>query len=469
MNNIDYFFNPRSVAVIGASREPRKFGRIIMENFVKRFKGEVFPVNPGTGKVMNRTCYDSVKDIPHEVDLAVIVIPAKYVEGVLEECSVKGVKAVVVISGGFSEIGEKKREDRLLKTAKKYGMRLMGPNCIGVFDAYSHVDTLFSPMYRQDRPFKGDISFISQSGAYGTAIMDLGAAENMGISKFISIGNRADVNEIDVLRYLKDDENTKVIVMYLEGTEDGREFYNVLKEVTKVKPVIAMKAGTTDEGGKATLSHTGSLAGSSEIFSGMLKQAGGIEADSSEELFDFARAFSYAPLPKGDRIQIVTNAGGFGVIATDSVIKNRLRLAEMSQKTREEIKGYVPSYATVKNPIDLVGDADSRRYEKVLEAVMGDDAVDAVFVIMLLQLSSLESDIVDVLISIGSEFPDKPLLVCTTGGEFTHVHTKMMEKIYIPTYPTPERGIEALRRLTEYAGYRRDHQIRPLTSTRISR
>lgn len=459
MNNIDYFFNPRSVAIIGASREPRKFGHIILENFIKRFKGEVFPVNPSTEKMVNLRCYKSVRDISEEVDLAVIVIPAKYTEGVLEECGEKGVKAVVIISGGFSEIGEEERENRLLEIAKKYNMRLMGPNCIGVFDAYSHVDTMFSPMYRQDRPFKGNISFISQSGAYGTAIMDLAAAENMGIAKFISIGNRADVNEIDILRYLKDDENTRVIVMYLEGTENGREFYNVLKEVTKVKPVIAMKAGATDEGGKATLSHTGSLAGSAEIFSGMLKQAGGIEADSSEELFDFARAFAYVPLPKGDSVQIVTNAGGFGVIATDSVIKNRLRLAEISQKTREEIREYVPSYAIVKNPIDLVGDADSRRYEKVLGAVMRDEKVDAVFVIMLLQLSSLESDIVDVLISIGSEFPDKPLLACTTGGEFTHVHTKMMEKIYIPTYPTPERGIKSLKKLVEYAKYRENHRV----------
>lgn len=448
-------FNPGSVAVIGASREPRKFGHVILGNFVKRFKGKIYPINPGIDKLMNLPCYKSVLDVPDKIDFAVIVIPAKYVGKALLECGKKGVKAVVVISGGFSEVGEEKREEKLKGIARKYGIRLIGPNCIGVFDTYSHVDTMFSPMYKQDRPYKGNISFISQSGAYGTAIMDKAASENMGISKFISIGNRADVDEIDVIRYLGDDVNTNVIVLYLEGTKDGRGLFNILREVTAKKPVVAMKGGRTPAGSVATLSHTASLAGSTEIFKGMFKQAGVLLAENSEELFDYARALSYLNLPKGDRIQIVTNAGGFGVISTDEVIENGLNMAKLSRNTINKIKRILPPYAIAGNPIDLVGDADSQRYEKVLRYVMRDKGVDAVFVVMLLQLSALESDVVDVLISLNSEFRDKPLIICTMGGEFTRVHTRMMEKVDIPTYPTPERGIRAMKALTEYSGYRR--------------
>jgi len=454
MGSLDCIFKPESVAVIGASREPRKFGHIILENFVRGFAGRIYPVNPGVDELMGLRCYKSILDVPDTVDLAVIIIPAKYVRKAVSECGQKGVKAAVIISGGFSEIGEDDREAGILEAAKKYGMRLVGPNCIGVFDAYSRVDTMFSPVYRQDRPFRGNISFISQSGAYGTAIMDKAAADNMGISKFVSIGNRVDVDEIELIRYLGEDPNTDVVVLYLEGTKNGRGLFRALREVTRKKPVVAMKGGRTGEGSDATLSHTASLAGSFEVFKGMFRQAGVIVAENSEELFDLARAFSYVSLPRGRRIQVVTNAGGFGVMSTDEIIENKLEMAELSKKTLKKVKGVIPPYAVAKNPIDLVGDADSSRYERVLRSVMADDNVDAVFVVMLLQLSSLESDIVDVLISVGTEFPDTPLLVCTTGGEFTRVHTWMMEKISIPTYPTPSRGIKAMKALIEYAGYR---------------
>ena len=454
MDGLDYLFNPRSVAIIGASREPRKFGHVILSNFVKRFRGKVYPINPNAEELMNLKCYPSVLDVPDEIDLTVIVIPAEYVESALLECGKKGIKAVVIIPGGFSEVGEKEREKRLTEIARKYGMRLVGPNCIGIFDTYSHVDTMFSPMYKQDRPFKGRISFISQSGAYGTAIMDKAAMENMGISKFVSIGNRADVDEIEMIKYLGNDKNTGVIVLYLEGTKNGRGLFNALREVGVKKPIVAMKGGKTSEGSRATLSHTASLAGSSEIFKGMFRQSGVLLAENSEELFDFARALAYLNLPKGDRIQIVTNAGGFGVISADEIIENKLSMAKLSEGTIDRIKKILPSYAIVGNPIDLVGDADSRRYERVLKYVMKDKGVDAVFVVMLLQLSALESDVVDVLISVSSEFEDKPLMVCTTGGEFTQVHTRMMEKVNIPTYPTPERGIRAMKALVDYSRYR---------------
>ncbi len=444
---LDCFFKPKSVAVVGVSRSPGKFGHIIFENFLKsEYKGGVYPVNPKSEEILGKKCYPSVKKIPGKVDLAVIAVPAAEVGDVVSECAAKKVGAAVIISAGFSEIGKPGLEKKIAESAK--GMRIIGPNVIGIFDSHSHVDTIFNPMHRQERPPEGSISFISQSGAFGAAIMDWSASEGIGLSKFISIGNRLDVDEVDMLEYLAEDRHTRAIALYLEGAKRGRALFETLRKTTKRKPVVVLKAGRTKEGSSAASSHTGSMAGESDIYTGMLKQSGAIEATSLEELFEFSKALACQPLPKGSRVAVVTNGGGFGVMCADAIVENGLMLAALSKKTIAAVRRHVPDYIIVSNPMDLTGDADCRRYETALKAVLHDSGVDAVIVVLLLQISALESRVVDLLAGLKSR---KPMLVCSTGGEFTNIHKKMLEKRGIPAYSSPERAAKAMLALVSYS------------------
>ncbi len=448
--DLEYFFNPRSVAIIGPSRFPRKFGYVILENFLTSgFKGEVYPVNPKADEILMKKCYASVKDIPKSVDLAVIVLPAQKVSQAVKECVEKGVKACIIISGGFSEIGNKKGEEEILSIAKEK-MRIIGPNVFGIYDAYTNVDTIFAPRYRLERPKKGHMAFISQSGAFGTALLDTLASYGIGISKFISIGNRIDVDEVDLLEYLAKDKETRAIALYIEGVKRGKEFVKTLKSVTKRKPVVIYKAGKTKKAKEAVKSHTATIAGDERIYSAVFKQCGAIEANTVEELMDFTKAFSYGLHPKGDRVQIITNGGGFGVITADEVEKRGLKLAELSSRTIEEIKKRMPPYAVISNPMDLIGDANAERYKIALDFALKDKNVDLVITIILIQLSLIESDIIDVLAEMKKKY-EKPIIVCATGGEFTMMHRKMLEKNGIPTYDTPERAVAVAKALVDYA------------------
>ncbi|MBI5347250.1 MAG: CoA-binding protein [Candidatus Aenigmarchaeota archaeon] len=449
MKDLDYFFNPKSIAVIGASRHAKKFGYIILENLIdNEYAGKVYPVNPKADYILGKKCYSSVSKIPGSVDLAVIVVPAKNTPEVIRDCARKNVKAAIIISGGFGEAGNKKLEEEVMEAKGK--MRIIGPNVIGIYDAYSKVDTIFSPNYRQKRPEKGAIGFISQSGAFGAAVLDWAATQSIGVSKFISIGNRIDVDEVDLLRYLANDRETKAIAVYLEGAKRGRELYNMLRHVVRKKPVVFLKAGKSTEARAAISSHTGSLAGESEIYVGMCEQAGAICVKSSEKLIDLANALAHQPLPKGDCIQVVTNGGGFGVLATDSVVSYGMKMAKLDRRTIDKIKSSVPAYASVSNPMDLVGDADAERYKIALDAVLKDRNVSGVIVILLMQISALESNVVNILVSLKKKY-DKPLLVCTTGGEFTNMHARMLEKEGIPTYSSPKRAASAMKALVDYS------------------
>lgn len=445
VKEMDYFFKPKSIAVIGASRSPKKFGHIILQNLLKSFTGSVYPVNPEADEILGKKCYKGILAVPGSVDLAVVVIPSQAVPDVVKNCAKKGVKACVIISAGFSEIGRPDLEKKILES--RGNMRIIGPNVIGIFDSHNHIDIIFNPVHRQERPPQGSISFISQSGAFGAAMMDWSSHEGIGLSKFISIGNRIDVDEVDVLEYLSKDNKTGVISLYLEGTKRGRELFKIMKTIAKKKPIVALKAGRTSAGSAAVSSHTGSLAGAAEIYSGMFKQAGVIEARSIDELFGFSKALAYQPLPKGERVAVITNGGGFGVLCADAVIENGLKLAKLSEKTIATVKRCVPNYVTVANPMDLTGDADSKRYEVAVRNAMSDSGVDGIIVTLLLQISALESDIIDVL----QKFRNKPLLVCSTGGEFTNIHRKMLESQGIPTYQTPESAVKAMKALVEYS------------------
>lgn len=446
--SMKYFFNPKSIAVIGASRSPKKFGHVIFNNLLESgFRGNVYPVNPNADNILGKKSFKSIDDIKENVDLAVITIAADKVYDAMKGCASKGVKAAVIVSAGFAETGNKDGEERL-KSIIKDKIRVVGPNVIGIYDSYTNVDTIFNMRYRQKRPPKGPVSFISQSGAFGAAIIDWASSENIGMSKFVSLGNMMDVDEVDMIEFLNEDKNTDIITVYLEGSKRPRKLFEAIK--TCKKPVIILKAGKTKEGSKAVSSHTGSLAGEAKLYSGMFHQCGAIEANNSEELFDYAKAF-YQPLPNGSRIQIVTDGGGMGIMAADAVIKNGLQLAQPTDKNKEAIKALVPPYAVVGNIIDLTGDADSKRYENVLDIISKDTNSDAMLVILLLQISSLQSDIVDVLKKIKNQ--RKPLFVCTTGGEFTNIHKNLIEELGIPVYPTPERAIKAIKAAIDHKHY----------------
>jgi acetate---CoA ligase (ADP-forming) subunit alpha len=451
--DLEPFFNPKSVAIIGASREPRKFGHVIFKNFVEsEFKGKTYPVNPKAETILGLKAYQSLKDVPDELDLAVIAVPAPIVPSAIDECLAKNVKAAVIISGGFREIGAKGEalEREIKEKTARSNLRIIGPNCIGVYDPASHVDTLFLPTYRLRRPKAGPIAFISQSGAFGSAVLDWAASQDIGISKFISIGNKIDVDEVDLLNYLVNDPLTSCITVYVESIGRGREFLKVASKVTESKPLIVLKGGTTPEGAHAALSHTGSLAGSAKIYRGVLEQAGAIQAQTVDELFDYARVLAYQPIPKNRKdIAIITNGGGFGVISADEVSRLGLKLASFSPETMKTLQEKLPDYAVPHNPLDLVGDADVERYRFALNAVSSEPDVGVVLVIVLLQTSYIESDVVDAITEAQSTY-GKPTIVCTIGGEFTQMLIKMLEADHIPSYVTPERAVNAINALIKY-------------------
>jgi len=449
--NLEYFFNPKSVAIIGASHTKGKIGYNILENFVKgNFKGKVYPVNPNTKPILGKKVYPSIKEIPENVDLAVIAIPAKKVPKVLKECVEKKVKAVVIVSGGFSEIGEKgkKLEEKLKKIIKKSRTRVMGTNCLGVYDPYTNVDTIFNPREKSGRPSKGKIGFISQSGSIGITILDWLAEAGIGISKFISYENAIDVNECDALEFLGKDRKTKVITIFLEGVKDGKRFIEVARKVSKKKPIIALKGGKTQAGKKAVLSHTAALAGFSKIYSSVFKQLKIIETKSWEELFDFAKAF-LQPLPKGNRIAIITDGGGFGVLAADECEKQGLKLPEPSKKLKRIFRKIFPEFASFKNPIDLTGNATSEMYRTAIEECLKSNEYDGVIVIALFQVPALGEELINVLVK--AKKYKKPIVCCSTGGEITQKISKTIEKNGIPVYISPERAARAMAALVYYS------------------
>lgn len=470
LSDLDVFFNPKSVAIVGASQIPTKIGSVIYVNFMEsNFRGKVYPINPRFKCVFGIQCWPSVLNVPDEIDLSVIATPAETVPRIMEECAEKGVRGAIIISGGFSEIGEegRRREQKILEIARKAGMRVIGPNCVGVYDPVSGVDTVFMPRFRMSRPGPGRIAFISQSGAFGVAVLDWAASRGFGVSKFISIGNKVDVNEIDLIEYLAQDPMTQVIALYMEATSDGRKLIEVAREVVRKKPIVVLKAGATAEGGRAVMSHTGSLAGSDQIYDAAFRQCGIVRASDPQDLFDVARALATQPIPKGNRVAVVSNGGGFAVLATDALVRYGLQMAKLSPETIEVLERKLPPITAKANPIDLVGDADAERYRIALEAVLRDENVDGVLVIILFQTPSLQPDIVEVVAASAVTY-GKPVLVCSTGGEFTRAYVHMLERANIPVYPSPKRAARAMAVLMRYGEIRRKFAELP-TPLQVSR
>lgn len=442
------FFNPRSVAVVGASAVPGKMGYILMDNIIRGgYKGKIYAVNPKGGEILGYQAFLSIKDIPDPVDLAVIVIPAVAIPDAVDQCGEKGVKALLIISAGFREAGPEgaRRERDVVSRAQKYGMRILGPNVLGLIDTISMLNATFATTMA--RP--GEIAFFSQSGALGSAILDWSHIENLGFSHFVSLGNKADVNEIDLLEAWANDPHSRVILAYLEGISDGERFMKVARQVTRKRPVIAIKSGTTAAGTRAISSHTGSLAGSERAYEAAFYQTGIIRAQSVQDLFDYSEIFAYQPMLRGNRIAIVTNAGGPGILATDALDKVGLTLARFDKRTVEAMAPALPETANLYNPVDVIGDARSDRYRAALQAVLADEGVDGVVVLLTPQAMTDVLDIAHTVVEISKAY-DKPVVTSFIGGEVVHPAVQLFQDNRLPTYPFPERAVYAFGAMEQY-------------------
>jgi len=445
---LNTFFSPQSVAVVGASRDPDKLGYAVLANLQEGgYPGRLYPVNPKADEILGLEAYASVLDIPGPVDLAVIVIPYRFVPAVLEECGQKGVPAVVIISAGFREAGREglERERELVDIAEKYDIRLIGPNCLGVIDTGTPLNASFAA----GMPPGGPIAFMSQSGALGTAVLDMAMAGRIGFSKFVSLGNKADVSEIDLLETWGDDPDSRVILIYVEGLPDGQRFIEVARKVTRDKPVVAIKSGVTASGSRAVSSHTGSLAGSEAAYKAAFRQAGVIRATSMEALFDYARAFAYQPLLSGDRIGIVTNAGGPGILATDALEHAGLDIPRLGHETVEALTDYLPGAASAANPVDVLGDALADRYKHAIRLVLDDPNVDGLIVIVTPQAMTEIEETAHAVGQMAQE-ADKPVLACFMGEARIEAGIDVLWQYGVPNYPFPERAAAALSAMSTY-------------------
>jgi acetate---CoA ligase (ADP-forming) len=451
------FFEPRSVAVIGASTNPSKLGYAVLKNLVDggySERGAVYPINPGAKEILGHMTFPSVQDVPGPIDLAVIVIPYQVVPEALRTCGEKGIPAVIIISAGFREAGSEglERELELIDIAREYNIRLIGPNCLGVIDTFTPLNASFAA----GTPPKGPMAFMSQSGALGTAVLDIALAGRLGLSKFASLGNKADVSEIDLLKAWVGDEETRAILIYNEGLPNGTEFIEVSREVTRKKPVVAIKSGVTQAGSRAVASHTGSLAGSEQAYQAAFRQAGVLRAESMQDLFDMAIALAYQPPLLVDNIAIVTNAGGPGILATDALEHAGLSLARFEYETIHALEQFLPDAASAANPVDVLGDAMADRYRFALETVAADPNVGGIMVLATPQAMTEIEETARAVADL-ADSTDKPILACFMGEARMNTGIDVLTARGIPNYPFPERAAYAFRAKSEY----RKVQARP--------
>ena len=456
MNNLESIFSPESVAVIGASTTPGKVGHDIFANILRGgFSGTLYPVNPGARSVLSVKAYPSIKDIPESVDLAILILPPAFALKAVQESVEKGVKGIVIVSAGFREVGGegRKTEDRIVSLCRKHSVRLVGPNCLGVINPRPSVR--LNASFSTRMPKAGNISFISQSGALCTAVLDFAADRDFGFSKFISIGNKADVDELDLLQYLHDDPYTEVIILYLEELRRGPEFIEAVKEITsgfRRTPVLAIKSGRTAAGAHAAASHTGSLAGSEGVYDAIFLQSGIIRAETIDELFDFANAFAYKTetglgktrrkMPTGNRVAIVTNAGGPGIVATDMTVTAGLKLARFAPETVGALASHLPETANLNNPVDVIGDASQDRYENALKAVIADDGVDGALVILTPQSMTNARGTAEAVVRT-ARTTHKPILCCFMGVVDVSPGVKYLQTHGYPVFRFPENAAKA--------------------------
>jgi acetyl coenzyme A synthetase (ADP forming)-like protein len=446
------FFAPRGVAVVGASQDPTKLGYGLARNLVQsNFQGVVHFVNPKGGSLLGRPMYPSISQVPDPVDLAILLIPARFVPPSLEECGQRGIRAVVIGSGGFRETGPEGAalEERCLQIAQGQGIRVLGPNCIGLLDTHLPIDATFLP---PPGPLPGDVAFISHSGAICAAVIDWARGQGFGLSRLVSLGNQADVNETDTLAPVAADPFTHVLTLYLEGVSDGRRFVAEASRVTRNKPVIALKVGRFSSGQRAVASHTGALAGQENAFNAAFRRAGVIRADTSEEMFDWARALAWCPPPVGRAVAVLTNAGGPGVTAADALEAGGMQLAQLSPATQEALRSLLPSAASLHNPVDMLASASPEQYAACLRLLLDDQAVDAAMVILPPPPMFTAGAVAKALIPV-IHAAEKPVVVALMGERLIQEAVEHFRAAHVPEYRFPERAASALAVLAQRAEY----------------
>ena len=445
---LNNFFKPKSVAVVGASRTPGKVGYDILKNIIQYgYQGCVYPINPGATEILGVKTYASLADVPGKIDLAVIVVPAKKVIETIEQCGAKEIDSAIIISAGFKESGIEgaKLEAELVKKAKEAGVRFIGPNCLGMIDTHSRLNASFAA----GMPAKGSIGFFSQSGALCIAILDRALPDEIGFSQFISMGNKADITDTDIMLALAEDDNTKVILGYIEGVTDGKKFMEVAGRVSKKKPLIILKSGITSAGAKAASSHTGALAGREAAFDSVFKQTGVIRAHTLNELFNYALAFANQPLPEGPNVAIVTNSGGPGILAADACDKSDLQLIPLHKEYVDELRTFLPPVASFYNPIDILGDSGADRYEKALNTVMKDERINAV-IVLLTPTAMVDVEATAMAVINISKLSDRPILTSFMGKKSVEIGAKTLLKYGIPNYSYPEEAVSSMQAMYRY-------------------
>jgi len=451
---LDPLLKPRSVAVIGASRSRDSIGGAILHNLLAAgFQGPVYPVNPNSTHVQSVPAYPDVESIPGDVDLAVIVIPAAHVLEAVEACGKKGVRAIIVISAGFKEVGAEgaEREAELLAAARRYGMRLVGPNCLGLLNTDPDVsmNATFAPV----DALPGRVAFSSQSGALGLAILDYARRLALGISQFVSVGNKADVSGNDLIEFWERDPGTDLILLYLESFGNPAKFTQIARRVARKKPIVAVKGGRTKSGARAASSHTGALAGSDVAVDALFHQSGVIRTDTIEELFDTALLLAYQPVPSGDRVAILTNAGGPAIMAADACESAGLTLPALEPKTMKALRGFLAPEASVKNPVDMIASADAPAYEQALRLLVADKNVDAVIVIFVPPLVTGAPEVARAILA-GAAGSKKPILSCFMGSHGLPESLQSLSEGHIPSYAFPEAAARTLARVAKYGAWR---------------
>ncbi len=449
---LESFFNPKSVAIVGASRQKGKVGYEILANMIAGgYAGEIFPINPNTESIEGLKCFPDLKSIGRVPDLVIIIVPAKYVAGVMEECGKIRVRSVIIITAGFKEVGKEGREleEQVVRIARRAGIRFIGPNCLGVI-APSHK---LNASFGGDLPTPGGIGYISQSGALLAAILDLANASGIGFSNLVSIGNKADVDELDIIQALGSQKDTKVIAGYLESITDGDAFVREAEEISYKKPILLMKSGGTEAGARAASSHTGSLAGGEVAYESAFKRAGVIRCDSIKQQFDFAQAFANQPLPKGPRVAVITNAGGPGIMAADAIEQEGLTFSKLEEETRKKLTEGLPPAANVYNPVDVLGDALADRYEFALNIVLDDPNVDSAIVLLTPQAMTQAKETAEAVVRIAGK-KGKSVLACFLGAQKVEEGVRILRKGNIPQYDSPESAVATLKVMTDHIRWR---------------
>ena len=456
---LDALFNPRSIAVIGASQDPKKVGHAVLHNLLRyNFGGRLFPVNPSGGEILGLKAYPMVSAIGNNTDLAVIAVPACIVPGSLRECAAAGIKAAVILSAGFKEAGKEgtRLEEELRTISTDQGIRILGPNCLGLINTANNMNATFAA----DMLPKGSIAFFSQSGAMGIAIMDWAIGNEIGFSKFISLGNKADLSEIDFIEHFMNDPDTDMILGYLEDVVDGKRFMEVAKKATKAKPVILLKSGGTEAGARAASSHTGALAGSDVAFDAAFRQTGVMRAQGVQDLFDTALAFAEGKIPAGKGLLVITNAGGPGIIAADTAERLGIELPHMTRESIAAMTSNLPRNATVFNPVDVIGDATSERYAAVLEQAAKDPNVNGLLVILTPQAMTDTERTADIIIA-ASRTTEKPIIASFMGEARVRTAIKKLKDASIPNFSYPELAVKAFKRLSDHRAWRNIEQQQP--------